>query len=156
MDHSIRRRANNPDMEYLGRIQGGTTKSIWRYRRQGRSKNQTQKHETRQKIGHGIQERVSPSGKRSRTGRLDRGRTTTRRNEHRATERLGSQQRRISKHGGPCPMGNTKRNQTGNGQTPSGEHLDKSPKPQGERYSAKSRRDLPPYNEQQHPLRGSN
>jgi len=56
----------------------------------GEARIRLKKHETRQRIGHGILERIPPCGWRSRIGQLNWRRTTSRRNDHRIAERLGS------------------------------------------------------------------
>jgi len=62
LEHTIRRRTNHPNVGYLSSIQSGITKMIWRNWRQRGSKNDTEDHETGQKIGHGILEWIPASG----------------------------------------------------------------------------------------------
>jgi len=62
LDHTLHSRMNHPNMEPLGRIQSRIRKRIWGDRRQGRSKNQTEKDETRQMISHRILEQIPPRG----------------------------------------------------------------------------------------------
>jgi len=94
-----------------------TTKSIWGNRWQRRSKDATHEQETRQTISHRILERIPCGGKRSRYGRLDRGRTTPIGNEHRTPNCVGNQREHIRERGHPSPMGNPDSNQAVNGQT---------------------------------------
>jgi len=76
MDYTILRGTNHPNMGQLGRIQSRTAKTIWRNRRQGRSKNPAKEYETRQTIVQRILERIAPRGQRGRIGQLNSRRTT--------------------------------------------------------------------------------
>jgi len=59
---TLRRTTNHTNMGQLGRVQSRITKTMWCNQRQGRSKDQTEKHETRQTISYSILERIPPRG----------------------------------------------------------------------------------------------
>ena len=114
MGNTLRGRRVNRDMEWLDRIHYSAKEPIWSHRCHGRSKNCTQKHETRQQVNNQILERIPTGCKRNRTGWLHHGRMAIGRNKYLPTSSMESRQRWIRVNGRIGKMGYEKRNQIGN------------------------------------------
>ena len=117
MDNAIYRRINTISMGKLGRIRPGTQKPVRSRRREGRSKDHTQQHETSTEINDRILERIQTGSQRNRIRGLNSGRIATKRNEPGTTERVGSLERQLYQYHSPRQLGNRERNKVSHSTT---------------------------------------